>query len=70
MLKQAARFDHGEKSPTNAAGRVVDVDVEISRNQQTAREGKKNIQLVREFVQEDVSFASRWAVNNNKVEAR
>lgn len=69
MLKQAARFDHGDKSPTNGAGRVVDADVEITRNQQTARKGKKNLQQVRKFVQEDVSFGSKWAVNNDKIEA-
>jgi hypothetical protein len=45
------------------------VDVEITHNPRTAREGKKNLQQVRIFTQKDVSFASRWAVKNNKVEA-
>ncbi len=45
------------------------MDVKITHNQQTSREGKKKLQQVRRFTQKDVSFASRWAVNNNKVEA-
>jgi hypothetical protein len=69
VLKKAARLDRGEKSPTNGAGRVVNMNVEITRNQQTTREGKRNLQQVREFVQEDVCFASRLVLeNNNKVE--
>ncbi len=68
LLKKAEWIDHGEKSLTNGTRQAVNVE-NCWNHPQTAMEDKINLQQVRKFTHKDVSFASRWAVNTNKVEA-